>query len=193
MAGLIFLTKYTVLGINFAFMLCLFISLLKQKNFKKAFASPFVYLFGMLTPLIPWLIYFGINDAIKEFFNVYIFINLFSYTETKVNIFRKLLNCFYYFGRNLYANKLYMVIIFGLLLFPLFSKKINYREKIVILTSMICSILFIYIGGIYFIYYVLPILIFSLFCLIYFVSYLKNVKLNKYLCIPYMVIIINQI
>lgn len=190
MAGLIFLTKYTVLGINFAFMLCLFISLLKQKNFKKAFISPFVYLFGMFMPLIPWLIYFGVNGAIKDFFNVYIFINLFSYTETKVNIFRKLFNCFYYFGRNLYANKVYMLIIFCLLIFPILSKKINLREKVVVLTSMVCSILFIYIGGIYFLYYVLPILIFSLFVLIYFASYLKNVKLNKFLCIPYVVLLI---
>lgn len=190
MAGLIFLTKYTVLGINFAFMLCLFISLLKQKDYKKAFISPFVYLLGMFTPLVPWLIYFGLNNAIKDFFNVYIFINLFSYTKTKVNIIVKLFTCFVSFAKNLYANKIYMLLLFVVLIIPLFNKKINNREKIALLTSLICSILFIYIGGIYFIYYILPILIFIIFALIYIVSLLKNVKLNKYLYIPYMIIIL---
>ena len=189
MAGLIFLTKYTVLGINFAFMVCLFISLLKEKNYKKAFISPFVYLAGMFTPLVPWLIYFGLNNAIKDFFNVYIFVNLFSYTETKVNIFVKLFNCFVNFAKNLYANKLYIAFIFVLLLLPFFSKKVNIREKVVIIVSLVCSILFVYIGGIYFIYYVLPILIFMIFTLIYLVSLLSKFKLNKYLLIPYMILI----
>lgn len=189
MAGLIFLTKYTVLGINFAFMVCLFISLLKEKNYKKAFISPFVYLAGMFTPLVPWLIYFGLNNAIKDFFNVYIFVNLFSYTKTKVNIFVKLFKCFVNFVKNLYANKLYITFIFVLLLLPFFSKKINIREKVVIIVSLVCSILFVYIGGIYFIYYVLPILIFMIFTLIYLVSLLSKFKLNKYLLIPYMILI----
>ena len=190
MAGLIFLTKYTVLGINFAFMVCLFISLFKEKNYKKAFISPFVYLAGMFTAIMPWLIYFGLNNAIKDFFNVYIFTNLFSYTKTKVNIFVKLINCFICFSKNLYANKLYITIIFALLLLPLFSKRVNGREKVVITVSIVCSILFVYIGGIYFIYYILPILIFMIFTLIYLVGLLSKLKLNKYMLIPYMIIIL---
>lgn len=189
MAGLIFLTKYTVLGINFAFMLYLFISLLKQKNYKKAFTSPFIYIAGILTPLIPWLIYFGLNNAIKDFFNVYIFINLFSYTKTKVNIFLKLLNCFIDFGKNLSNNKLYMIIIFTSILLPLFSKKIKINEKIALITSIICSILFIYIGGIYFTYYVLPLLVFILFPIMYVIKKF-NIKTNKYLYIPYIIAIL---
>ena len=189
MAGLIFLTKYTLLGVNFAFILCIFISLIKQKKYKKAINYTFIYVLGIITPIIPWLIYFALNNAIKDFFNVYIFINLFSYTKANVNIFTKLLNCFICFAKNLYSNKLYILIIFTSLLIPIFNKKINIREKIVILSALICSIIFIYIGGIYFAYYILPILIFILFILIYIVKKVK-IKLNKYLYIPYIILII---
>lgn len=179
-AGLIFLTKYTALGINFAFMLCLFISLLKEKNIKKAFISPLVYLAGMVTPLIPWLIYFALNDAVYDFFNVYIFVNLFGYTNASVNIFRKLFDCFIFFLKNVYANKLIIFSAFGILGLYILKGKQSFEEKIFLASALVCSILFIYIGGIYLIYYVLPILVFLIFPLIYIVSFIKKkININK--------------
>ena len=191
MAGLIFLTKYTALGISFAFMLCLFISLLKEKNIKKAFISPFVYLAGMFSPLIPWLIYFAINDAVYEFFNVYIFVNLFGYTNATANIFKKLIDCFYFCLRNIYANKLHIFLLFIVFAIYLLKGKQKTEEKLFIASALICSILFIYIGGIYLIYYVLPILIFLIFPLIYITTLLKDkIKINKLVYSIFIVLIL---
>lgn len=187
MAGLIFTTKYTALGINFAFMLYLFVSLLKEKNYKKAFQAPFIYIAGMLTPIIPWIIYFGINNGLNDFFNVYIFTNLMSYTNTKVNIITKIFTCFENFIKNLYANKIIIFILFLSIILPLLNKKIKLSEKKAILTSLICSILFIYIGGIYFIYYIYPIFVFLLFPIMYLIS---KIKIKNYYYIPCTILII---
>lgn len=189
LAGLIFLIKYTLLGINFAFMLYLFLSLIIKKDYKKALISPCIYLLGMFTPIIPWLIYFGINHALKDFLNVYLLINLFSYTETKTNLFIKLFMCFYNFLRNILANKL-VVLAFLSLIFPIVSKKVSNKEKIALLITLIFAILFIYIGGIYLIYYCLPIFIFLIFSLIYLVSFIKPKESIKKYTLYFIILII---
>ena len=122
LAGLIFLMKYTLLGINFAFMFYLFFMLLFQKNIKQAFLSCVIYLAGMFTPMIPWIIYFLIHGALYDFINVYVLINLFSYSEQSISIMEKLLLCFRLAYENIEKIGIPILILLGiLLLFLIFS------------------------------------------------------------------------
>lgn len=167
LAGLIFLMKYTLLGTSFAFMFFLFFSLIFNKKYKKAFLSCIVFLLGMFTAFLPWLIYFILNGALYDFYNVYIYTNLFSYTDTNISIISKLLNCFSLAYENFRKYGLILLIIFISMLIPLFFSKEKIQERLSILFSILFNIIFIYIGGIYFIYYGFPLIIFLLFALIY--------------------------
>lgn len=80
-AGCVLWTKYTLLGFWFGWMACLFFSMTAQKQFARAFKSCLVFLGGMALATLPWVIYFGVNHAIKDWIDSYIFVNLFSYTK----------------------------------------------------------------------------------------------------------------
>lgn len=166
-SGLVFLMKYTLLGISFSFCIYVFVSLLLSKEYKKAFLFPFVFLVGMLTSVLPWILYFLNNNALYDFINSYILINAFSYGISHTSLISRIFNCFYFFIRNLYSSSIYaFVIFFMILIFLLNKSKVILSEKIGILCAMLFSVLFIYICGSYFYYYVFPIYIFLIFAFI---------------------------
>lgn len=78
-AGIIGLIKYTMLGFHFAWMLMFIILLIYKKEWKKIFTSSMLFLTGMITAMIPWFIYFGLQGALDEWFYCYIYTNLFMY------------------------------------------------------------------------------------------------------------------
>lgn len=190
-AGLIFLTKYLMLGVSFAFAFYLFVAFLKKKDIKKAFLNSIIFLLGMVTPLIPWLIYFGINNAIYDFFNSYIFINA-SYGVTEVSIFQRLFNCILFFARNLAGSGIHIFVIFcGIVFFIFNKKKVSINEKLALLSMIFFSVLFTYISGTYLFYYVFPITIFILFTFIgVFLLIKKEIKINKYIYLIYIILIV---
>ncbi len=145
----------------------IFINTLRKKRYKQLIMYPLIFLGSMLTPIIPWLCYFTLNNAIDDFFFVYLLINLSSYSNVNISIFKAFFNCSYFFLRNLKVSGLSVFIIFDCLIFPLFSKKFKLYDKFTIISALFFEILFIYVGGVYYIYYILPILIFTLFSLIY--------------------------
>lgn len=166
-SGLVFLMKYTLLGISFSFCVYVFVSLLLNKEYKRGFLFPFVFLIGMLTPILPWILYFLKNNALYDFINSYILINAFSYGISNVSIVSRIFNCFYFFIRNLYSSSIYaFVMFFMIIIFLLDKSKIILSEKIGTICAMFFSVLFIYICGSYFYYYVFPIYIFLIFAFI---------------------------
>lgn len=177
MAGLIFLMKYTALGVSFGFCVYIFVQLLQTKKYKKALIFPFMFFFGFISPMIPWLLYFIFNSALYEFINSYILINALSYGNVEVSLFSRIYNCLYFFLRNLYGAGKIIFVLFCLIIVFLFVKnKVNCREKIAVICSIFFTVLFIYIGGTYLYYYVFPVCIFIIFSLIGIV-----LLLNKYL------------
>ncbi len=79
-AGCVLWIKFTQLGFWIAWMGLVFFVLVLQKDFKRAFLSCFVYLGGMALTAIPWLIYFGLNNAIGIWFETYFYNNIFLYS-----------------------------------------------------------------------------------------------------------------
>ena len=172
-------------------MLYIVLDFLIKKKIKKALISPFVFLSGMLLPVIPWLIYFLVNGALYDFFNTYIFINLFSYASSESSsIIVRIFNCFVLFFQNIIDSYIYGVLmLIGIVLFLL--SKINIREKISIVCLLLFSILFIYIGGIYYLYYILPLSIFTIIALIgFFLKLDYNFNFSNKSTVVYLVVIL---
>ena len=79
MAGIIMLMKYTSLGLWIGFGLVLFIEKIKDKKIGEGIKFCLLFLLGMFIPFALVLIYFGINNGIKEFIDSYFIFNMFVY------------------------------------------------------------------------------------------------------------------
>ncbi len=83
LAGCVFHIKFSSLGLFFAWMAVVFFALLiGARDPRRAFASCLVFLAGMGIATLPWLIYFGVNHAVADWFHVYIYRNVFEYGKT---------------------------------------------------------------------------------------------------------------
>ena len=81
LAGVAANIKFTVLGFFFAWMMCVAFSFLVRKDFFGAVKGCVVFLLGMAVPFIPWLIYFGANHGLYEWYWGYVHINVFIYSD----------------------------------------------------------------------------------------------------------------
>ena len=78
-AGAVFWVKFTMVGLWFAWMAVIFFELVAHKEWKLGLRSCVSFLLGMAATALPWLVYFGWHHALKDFFDVYFYSNLFQY------------------------------------------------------------------------------------------------------------------
>ncbi|WP_026527318.1 hypothetical protein [Butyrivibrio sp. VCD2006] len=83
MAGFIANIKFTGLGFFFAWMMMVFFSYLAHKEVALGIKACFVFLFGMFLPFVPWIIYFGIQGGLYEWYWGYVYVNVFVYTKVE--------------------------------------------------------------------------------------------------------------
>ncbi len=81
MAGFIANIKFTGLGFFFAWMMMVFFSYLAHKDPAFGIKACFVFLFGMFLPFVPWIIYFGLQGGLYEWYWGYVYVNVFVYTK----------------------------------------------------------------------------------------------------------------
>lgn len=170
LAGCIANIKFNSLGLYAAFILFLAVlELLRTRSdqagfgrhLMRAFAEGCIFLLGMLLAFLPGLIYFGVNHAIGSWFEVYIYDNIFLYSEKLTageriyRIYRILVN---HFTNN---QILFIWLAIGCLGF-LFLK-IRMAEKLDMLLMGASLLLGIFIGGVDLPYYPLPLASFSVF------------------------------
>lgn len=154
MAGIVLWIKYTLLGFHFILAATFFFVNFFKHDYKNAFKSAFFYLLGMAAITIPVLIFFIVNGAIKELFNVYFIINMTSYSKI-TSTFKKITTAFSLLGLNLISNIPFIIFI----LIPLIyytRKKLNFKikgSKIIILISFLFMGLGTFIGGTNYFYY----------------------------------------
>lgn len=174
-AGLVFTIKYSLLGFWFGFMFLLFIWMVRKKEIKKTFISSFIFLGGMLIPIIPWLIYFSINNALDNFIFSYFIFNVKFYPKD-LSIFSRIITIFNnplrFFSSNLGVG---IFFFFGVIMLifddVIFKKK---EEKLIILFSFIFLIAGVFCGGIAFRYYYLILVPYILFGIIFFWKLLED-------------------
>lgn len=166
LAGCIMLIKYTLLGFYFAWMGMIALANLNRQNWKGSLRSCLLFLAGMALPVIPWFVYFLMHGALDEWYQAYIYCNVFLYSDLyeggiyvgeKIYILAKIM---YWL---IWDNLVFFIpIIVGFFYF-LVSKHEKWYEKINLYMLFGFLFLGIYIGGTTLYYYSLPLSIFSIF------------------------------
>lgn len=169
-AGCIFLIKYTILSFSIMFVLFVIIEFLRRKNFSGLWKAALLYLGGVAAALFPWIIYFGINGAFKDFYTVYIYNNIFVYGAsggnlgflTSVRI--KIRNYFINFANVFAHNTLFCTLVIVGFFWIIFgnNKKRFSMDKVFVPLTGVAVFLCSFIGG-YGYYYALPISLFNVF------------------------------
>ena len=80
-AGCVFWIKFTLVGLYIGWFVWLLYGCTKKGQTKQMLYVLMHIICGVFLATLPWLIYFGINDAIKDWLIVYIYDNLFIYTK----------------------------------------------------------------------------------------------------------------
>lgn len=167
LAGVLFWSKFTMLGFYIAWIAILFFYFIFQKNYKKAFKSCAIFAGGVLIATIPWIIYFGVNNAIGTWLKIYIWDNIFGYAQqTDDSIFQKMINalCITIHEMKFRSNWGYSIFaIAGSICFLLApKKKVKFVEKFAVLSMELFMAIGIYVGGNVQDYYNIPLAVFSI-------------------------------
>ena len=179
MAGCVLMMKYTMLG--FWIGLCAFISLnyLIKKQYKKLITFCLLFLLGMGIPFITWLIYFLINNGVKEFIDVYFRLNMTSYTNEKnYGIVKKIIEILKYAYKEYKGSKLF----YGLIILPLlalFTKEKNKMFRISLVGLIYLTLFFTFFGLKTFVYYNLPIYLLTTIIIVLFIMQILKKHVDK--------------
>ncbi|MCR5341874.1 MAG: hypothetical protein K6E70_00725 [Butyrivibrio sp.] len=160
LAGFIANIKFTGLGFFFAWMMMVFFSFLAHKDIAAGIKACFVFLLGMFLPFVPWLIYFGIQGGLYEWYWGYVFVNVFVYTkvESEDSRIMYLIKTLYYLIRDDWQYFVFVItgIIYGIC-----------RKGQKLLSRLVAPVLFVFMflgffgGGRDLPYYSLPLSIFA--------------------------------
>lgn len=164
LAGIIANIKFTVLGFFFAWMMCAAFAFLVRKDFFGAVKACLIFLLGMAIPFVPWLIYFGVQKGLYEWYFGYVYVNVFAYSNLnaegpglyeRVYTLTKLL---YWLIRD---NLIYFIFVIAGVLWDTFRHQKKFLERINLLSLCFFLFLGIYVGGSSLPYYALPLSIFT--------------------------------
>lgn len=164
LAGMVANIKFTVLGFFFAWMMGIAIAFLVKRDLPGAVRSCLIFLLGMAIPFIPWLLYFGLQNSLYEWYYGYVYVNVVVYSNLsgegpslyeRVYTLAKLL---YWLIRK---NLIYFGFVIPGVLWSLFGRKKKILERVQIIALCFFLFLGIYIGGATLPYYALPLSVFT--------------------------------
>ncbi len=167
-AGILFWSKFTLLGLYLAWMLVLVTLLLARRRIRELFRCIGIFLAAFLSAALPCLFYFGYHHQTGSWLQVYLWNNIFSYTSSeKISLgqrfFTALLNAF----RSIKdpENLTYGILLMaGCVLFCFYPRvRVSTAEKISVFLMGFFASLGIFIGGTKHDYYGLPLAVFSVF------------------------------
>ena len=186
LCGVVTDIKYTVIGFYFGFMVIVMLQgfafrlRIQQRSFGQACAAFLkecgCFLVGMALPSVPWLIYFGLEGALDDWFNVYIYNNIVIYSTFGGNDhgagfgqrIRETVLLLYWVIRG--SLQVFVPALAGML--GLFAEQLmrwrkqkrgTLTEAFAVPVLFFFQFLGIYIGGVSLPYYCLPLTVFVLF------------------------------
>ncbi len=176
LAGAVLHIKFNSLGFYFGWIMVLLIAELgksrKDHRFGYHFGQMLLlgiwFLTGMLLITVPFLIYFGIHGAIGDWFEVYIYDNLFIYSE-KLSLYERMYKVAKTLLFQAEDNAIWSILaIFGVVGFCFLQKTrdgklISAGEKVSVTSTAFFLLLGIFIGGVNLPYYSLPLSIYNVF------------------------------
>lgn len=144
--------KFSLLGFYVGFGVFFAVVYLKNKWIKQAFASVAALAGGIAALSVPVMIYFVVNKAVKDLFEVYFYDNLFFYTvDDSENKLYALFNNMYC-GMHSFLSAFVIglaFIILGIIYFAGKNKKLYHF----ILCTFLFNVFFVYSGGRHYVYY----------------------------------------
>lgn len=182
LAGCVAMIKFTLLGFWLGWMALLALhTLFARKEVANAFKFSFIFLLGMFLAIIPWIIYFAVKGALADFINVYFVINATAYANDN-NIITRVLDLFYYY--NVRFEQYPVVVSASTLscLLPLVLKKFTDGKvfsRIAVPFMFVITTFFIYIGGVNYTYYYLPLTIYVFLPLVLLLGLIPEFKDEK--------------
>lgn len=164
LAGMVANIKFTGLGFFFAWMMMAAFAFLALKDFWGAVKASLIFLGGMAITFIPWIIYFGWNHSLYEWYYGYVYINVFAYSNLQgegPNLFDRI----YTLSKLLYwviiKNIIYFIFIIPGVIWTILGRNKKWLQRLLI--PALCFFLFlgIYVGGSELPYYALPLAVFT--------------------------------
>lgn len=125
LVGIIFLTKYTILGSWIAFYLAISIIYIKYHAIHHIVRMIYYSFFGFILSTFPWLIYSIITSSFDSFLHVYIYDNIVLYTKENgfpPNVLAKLLASFTNISELYINSNIILLILFLLTCWSLIKK-----------------------------------------------------------------------
>jgi hypothetical protein len=165
LAGMIANIKFTGLGFFFAWMMLVFVSFLVNKELKEGIKACLVFLLGMFVPFIPWIIYFGVQGGLYEWYWGYIHVNVFVYSKVgaDTSVLQSIKAMIKIFFGLIWDNWMYMVLVIIGLVASVFDRKAMILTRISIVVLFVFTFLGIFGGGRELPYYSLPLSVFAVF------------------------------
>ncbi|MCR4636561.1 MAG: hypothetical protein K5754_10015 [Butyrivibrio sp.] len=165
LAGCVLNIKFNSLGFFFAWMVMILVADLMVKDlqvshkFKKCVIHGCIFLLGMLIATIPWIVYFALNGALYDWFHVYIYLNVFVYSE-KLPMLQRIYNMCKIIYNHMLSNP-YCGIMAFLGGASFIVMKSRWIEKLNVIMLAGFTALLIFIGGVELQYYSLPLWTFA--------------------------------
>lgn len=161
--GFVFCVKFTLMGFFLGFALSV---ILTCRSFREFARLAGWFLLGTLLPFVPWVIYFGITGGLDDWYRVYIYTNVFLYSDFGANSHgASASQKIYDLAKLLYwlilDNLQYFIFVIAGLLWMLLRKGVSFAGRIAPALMFALTFLFIYIGGAHLPYYAFPLTAFA--------------------------------
>lgn len=186
-AGIILWSKFTLLGFYIGWMIVVLLVYIGRKQWKSMIQAATIFVGSMVLVTIPWIIYFGINGAIGNWLNVYLYQNIFTYSASdNTTIFMKIAIAIVNAAKSLRVkqNFTYSILVTtGMIYFWCKKPKVvSWAEKLTVIFLGGGMALGIFIGGTKHDYYGLPLSVFSVLggiLLMQAFEFIKKLKLGN--------------
>lgn len=180
--GCVAMIKFTLIGFWFAWMgILMLYTLFSQKKIGKVFTSVAAFFAGVIIAFIPWVVYFYLNGALKDFIDVYFVINSSSYGNQN-GIITKILDIFSMFKTRFLQHPVIVgATVLGAVI-PMIFKRFTdgkFLSRIAVPFAYASCIFFMFFGGRTFTYYMLPLMLFIIFVFILILSFTNKLSGKK--------------
>lgn len=175
-AGVIFWSKFTLVGFFIGWYAFFLYHTIRAKRFKEIGKSIIWIVCGVLVATLPPLFYFAVNHAVGDWLKGYLYDNLFLYRGSDnflVCLVKGVGNLFVTLGANIHYNSF---VLLGIVGFAQNRKKggADSEEGMFLLIVPAVMALFLYMGGRSYRYYGLPLAVFSVFGYVIVAKYFEK-------------------
>lgn len=189
LSGCVFWAKFSLIGMYLGWYIVTAFCMVNEKKVSHLLKTTMYIGLGVCISSLPYLVYFGINGAIKDWLEVYFYNNLFLYTENTGNSSGILKNVYTGIYNVLENNQAVFYLLLMGLIYKMFSKE--NKENVYLLSMLSGMFLLVYVGGRHYFYYSIILNVFSVYGLLFLKTVVLDALNNriKYSCVKVTIII----